>query len=59
MIGSGDRVRVLTPMSVAGKNGRVLQPEYALDGSKTGYWLVRIDGTDMVFALLPEEMQRF
>ena len=51
-------MRVLAPASIAGKSGRVLQPEYALDGSETGHWLVRIDGTDMIFALLPEEVQR-
>lgn len=57
MIQPGDRVQVLYPEYAAGETGIVLQQETLQDGSKTGYWLVQIDGKDMILALLPQEMK--
>ena len=53
----GDRVRVLYPEYATGETGTVLEPETLQDGSKTGYWLVKIDDEEMILALLPKEMQ--
>ncbi|NEQ51402.1 MAG: hypothetical protein F6K11_14890 [Leptolyngbya sp. SIO3F4] len=51
------KVEVLYPAYAAGKTGVVLEQEALSDGSKTGYWLVKIDGEDMILALLPQEMR--
>ncbi len=56
VIKSGDRVRVLYPAYAAGETGIVLQPEVLQDGSKTGHWLVQLEGKDIILALLPQEM---
>ena len=57
MIQQGDRVQILYPEYAVGETGVVLEQEMLQDGSKTGYWLVRIDGKDMILALLPQEMK--
>ena len=58
MIQPGDRVQILYPEYAVGKTGVVLEEETLQDGSKTGYWLVRIDDNkDMILALLSQEMK--
>ena len=57
MIEPGVKVEVLYPAYAAGKTGVVLQQETLNDGSKTGYWLVKIDNEDMILALLPQELR--
>ena len=56
-IRSGDRVKILYPEYVAGETGIVLEQETLRDGSKTGYWLVQIEGKEMVLAQLPHEVE--
>lgn len=34
----------------------VLEQETLQDGSKTGYWLVKIEDEDIILALLPKEI---
>ncbi len=57
MIKPGDRVQILYPEYVAGEIGVVLEQETLQDGSKTGYWLVQVEGEETIFALLPQEMK--
>ncbi|MEO0396345.1 MAG: hypothetical protein AAF243_10240 [Cyanobacteria bacterium P01_A01_bin.137] len=55
---TGNRVRVLYPAYAAGKTGVVLDQETLQDGSQTGYWLVQIDGEDMmILALSPQDVE--
>ncbi len=53
----GDRVQVLYPEYAAGETGIILEKETLQDGSETGYWLIEIDGQDMILALLSQEMK--
>ncbi|MDV3347581.1 hypothetical protein D0962_16990 [Leptolyngbyaceae cyanobacterium CCMR0082] len=54
----GDRVRILYPKYAAGQTGTVLEQETLEDGSKTGHWLVKVDGERyMILALLPKDMK--
>ena len=57
MIKPGDRVQILYPEYTAGEIGVVLEPEILQDGSKTGYWLVQVEGQEVILALLPKEIK--
>ncbi|MEM7796666.1 MAG: hypothetical protein AAF579_19695 [Cyanobacteria bacterium P01_C01_bin.118] len=57
VIKPGVRVQVLYPAYAVGKTGVILEEETLDDGSKTGYWLVKIDGEDLILALMPREMR--
>ena len=57
MMQPGNRVQVIYPKYAAGETGTILAKETLEDGSETGYWLVQIDGQEMILALLPQEME--
>ena len=54
---SGDRVRVRHPEYATGETGIILEQEILRDGSRTGYWLVQIEGKEMILAQLPHELE--
>lgn len=57
VIKPGVRVQVLYPAYAVGKTGVVLEEETSHEGTKTGYWLVKIDDEDWILALMPQEIR--
>ena len=54
----GARVHILYSKYGVGRVGSVIAPEEEAAGLQTGYWLVQIEGTELILALLPNEIER-
>ena len=52
----GKRVNILYPQYGVGRVGAVIAEEEWAD-SQSGYWLVQVEGTEIILALLESEME--
>ena len=55
----GERVHILEPKYGMGQIGSVIAEEEGARGVHTGYWLVQIEETDIILALLENEIEPF
>ena len=55
----GERVNILYPKYGVGRAGAVIAQEEESSGLQTGYWLVQVEGTEIILALLENEIESF
>ncbi|MEB3178263.1 MAG: hypothetical protein VKL59_04375 [Nostocaceae cyanobacterium] len=54
---AGDRVVILSPAYLAGKQGVICTRELLSDGQPSQRWLIEVVGEDMVVSLNPDEFE--